>query len=73
MELILPKFLHEASFTASPSVLSIGFALVAALAGLLRIFLRRPKKAALPIFKVKDDVVKSLEEAHNAVRTIYLK
>ena len=67
MELVLPKILHDTSFAASPSVLSIGFALVAALAGLLGIFLRRPKKAALPVFKVEGDVVKALEDAHEAV------
>lgn len=71
MELVVPKFLHNTSLAASPSLLSIGFALIAALAGLLRIFLRRPKKAALPVFKVKDDVVKALEEAHEAVCIIY--
>jgi hypothetical protein len=69
MELVLTKILHNTSLAASPSLLRIGFALVAALASLLGIFLRRPKKAAVPVFKVQGDVVKALEEAHQAVCT----
>lgn len=70
---VLTNVLNNTPFTSSLLLPSIGFALIAAAAGLLRVFLRRPKKADLPVFRVQDDVVKALEEAHEAVRTKILE
>lgn len=65
----LLSYLPHGAATPSLTLASLVVALLAATAALVRRFVYRPRKHTLPVFEVKDDVVKAVEEAHAAVST----